>query len=87
MSSNQAGDHKTTISAVEFDRLFDEGEVDVLQYSDLDNIQHPGRESRTVAVDLPIPVFDALERESARAGTPIQDLIESWIEERVGLSF
>ncbi|MDR1634540.1 MAG: BrnA antitoxin family protein [Bifidobacteriaceae bacterium] len=69
----------------ELDRLFDEGEVDILQYFDTDNVQYPGLEERTVAVDLPVRVFDALERESGKTGTPIQDLIEVWIEERVAL--
>jgi hypothetical protein len=74
------------ITVEEFDRLFDEGEVDILQYCDTESIRRPGREARTVAVDLPVHVFDALERESGKTGTPIQDLIEAWIEERVTLA-
>jgi hypothetical protein len=73
------------ITVEEFDRLFDEGEVDILQYCDMDSIRRPGLEERTVAVDLPVRVFDALERESGKTGTPIQDLIEAWIEERAAL--
>ena len=69
----------------ELDRLFDEGDEDILQYFDVENASRPGLEARTVAVDLPVRVFDALERESGRTGTPIQDLIESWVEEKVGL--
>jgi hypothetical protein len=69
----------------ELDRLFDEGEEDILQYFDTDNVEYPGLEDRTVAVDLPVNVFDALERESGKTGTPIQDLIEAWIEERAAL--
>jgi hypothetical protein len=70
------------ISNEELDRLFDEGEEDILQYFDVENARRPGLETRTVAVDLPARVFDVLERESAKTGTPIQDLIEAWIEER-----
>jgi hypothetical protein len=73
---------RARISAEEFDRIFDEGEEGILQYFDLENARRPGREARTVAVDLPVRVFDTLERESAKTGTPIQDLIEKWIEER-----
>ncbi|MDR1151564.1 MAG: hypothetical protein LBK72_03645 [Bifidobacteriaceae bacterium] len=72
------------ISAEELDRLFDEGEEDVDQYFDTENVQYPGREARTVAVDLPVQVFDALERESTKTGASVQDLIEAWVEERVG---
>ena len=76
----------TRITVEEFDRLFDEGEKDILQYFDTDNVEHPGLESRTVAVDLPVRVLDAVERESSNTGTPIQDLLEAWIEQGVGLA-
>jgi hypothetical protein len=73
------------ISNEELDQLIDEGEEDILQYFDMENARRPGLEDRTVAVDLPVHVFDALERESGKTGTPIQDLVEAWIEERVAL--
>jgi hypothetical protein len=76
----------TRITVDEFDRLFDEGEEDILQYFDVANARRPGREPRTVAVDLPAHVFDALERESGRSGIPVQDLIETWVGERVALT-
>ncbi len=56
--------NKSWISAEEFDRIFDEGEEDVLQYFDMDNIRRPGRETRTVAVDLPVRVLEAVEQQS-----------------------
>ena len=74
------------ISTEEFDRLFDEGEVDILQYCDLENARQPGLETRTVAVELPVSVHDALEEESARAGTRVSTLIESWVADRVQLA-
>ncbi|MDR3360866.1 MAG: BrnA antitoxin family protein [Bifidobacteriaceae bacterium] len=73
------------ISNEELDRLIDEGEQDILQYFDVENARRPGLEDRTVAVDLPERVFDALERESGRTGTPIQDLVQAWIKERAAL--
>ena len=76
---------KAWVDSDELDRLFDEGEVDILQYFDTDNVQYPGLEGRTVAVDLPDGVFDVLERESGKTGMPIQDLIKTWIEERAAL--
>jgi hypothetical protein len=77
---------KAWIDSEELDRLFDEGEVDILQYFDTDNVEYPGREERTVAIDLPVWVFDVLERESGKTGTSVQDLIEAWLEERVTLA-
>jgi hypothetical protein len=71
------------IDAEELDRLFDEGAEDVDQYFDTENVEYPGRAARTVAVDLPAGVFDAVERESAEIGTSVPGLIETWIKERV----
>ncbi|MDR2619534.1 MAG: hypothetical protein LBC29_00145 [Propionibacteriaceae bacterium] len=44
---------KATISAEEFDRIFDEGEEDILQYFDLENADRLGREARTVEIAPP----------------------------------
>jgi hypothetical protein len=83
MSGDSEKGSGAAISVEEFDRLFDEGEVDILQYCDVANARVVGPETRTVAVDLPVQVFDALERESGQTGTSVQDLVETWIEERV----
>ncbi len=71
------------ISAEEFDRIFDEGEQDVLQYFDMDNIRRPGRETCNVAIDLPVHVLEAVEQQSRATGSSVSELHESWIEERV----
>ena len=75
--------NKSWIRAEEFDRIFDEGEEDVLQYFDMDNIRRPGRETRTVAVDLPVRVLEAVEQQSQATGSSVSELLELWIEERV----
>jgi len=46
MSSSVVDDRRPVISADEFDRLFDDGEVDILQYCDLENARRPGLEAR-----------------------------------------
>ena len=74
---------KTGITTEELDRLFDEGEVDILKYFDTDNVEYPGHDAHTVAVDLPNRVFAAVQRECQRTGVAINDLLESWIEEKV----
>jgi hypothetical protein len=74
------------IDADELDRLFDEGQVDVDQYFDVANVRYPGLETHTVAVDLPASVFHALERESAKNGTRVTDLIESFVEDGLRLA-
>ncbi|MCL2481853.1 MAG: hypothetical protein FWF43_00250 [Propionibacteriaceae bacterium] len=77
---------KAWTDSEELDKLFDDGDKDVLHYFDTDHVEHPGQKARSVVVDLPIPVYDALERESGRTGTPVQNLIESWVQEKVGLA-
>ncbi|MDR1150944.1 MAG: hypothetical protein LBK72_00465 [Bifidobacteriaceae bacterium] len=74
----------TRITVDEFDRLFDEGEEDILQYFDMANVRSPGRELRTVAVDLPAHVFDALAGQAATAGVAVEDLIASCATEMAG---
>ena len=73
------------ISVEEFDRRFDDGE-DVTMFLDLDNARYYPAEQHTVAVDLPSQVLAALERESAKGGTRVSDLIESWVEDRLGFA-
>ncbi|MCL2787844.1 MAG: BrnA antitoxin family protein [Micrococcales bacterium] len=75
----------TRITVEEFDRLFDEGE-DITMYLDMDNARRPGLEQRTVAIDLPVGVLDAVALESGKTGTPVHGLIESWVEEKVDLA-
>jgi hypothetical protein len=77
-------DGKGVIGAEELGRVFDDGLEDVDQYFGTENVRYPGREARTAAVDLPIEVFNAVERESAEAGASPPKLIEAWIEERIG---
>jgi len=67
------------ISNEEFDRLFDDGEVDILEYLDLDNPIYPRQE--TVAVTLLSPTYERLERESNAAGLPVRDHIEQILNE------
>jgi hypothetical protein len=72
------------ISAEEFDRLFDDGETDVLQYFDTEHAWHPNRQRETVAIDLPAPTLDALQNEAASRGASVSGLVESWIAQRLG---
>ena len=72
-----------TITAEEFDRIFDEG-GDVMPYLDLENIRQPGLESKRMNLDLPTWMMDALSREAARLGIARQALVKTWLAERLG---
>ena len=74
-----------SLSTEEFDRIFDEGEEDVLQYCDLDKavVSDPAFETRRVNVDFPAWVVEALDREARRIGIGRQAVIKTWIAERL----
>ncbi|MDR1354966.1 MAG: hypothetical protein LBJ43_01645 [Propionibacteriaceae bacterium] len=72
-----------TISAEEFDRIFDEGEEDILQYCDLDSIRCPGLEQEKVSVSLPQWMVSSLDEEAARIGVTRQAVIKLWIDEKI----
>jgi len=74
------------IDAATLDRIFDDGEEDVLGYFNPASLRYPGRETRTVAVALPTSVFDAVEREADLTGIRVEDLIETWVADKVGLA-
>jgi len=72
------------MKASELDKLFDDGEVDVVQYFDWSKATRPNLEMRRVNVDFPAWVVKALDREAQRLGVPRQALIKLWIAERLG---
>ena len=75
---------KKTITAEEFDRIFDEGKEDITQYLDLKNIRRPGREPKRVNVDFPAWMVHAMDREANRIGITRQAFIKVVVAERLG---
>jgi len=41
-------------------------------------------ESHTIPVDLPEPEYDLVEKKAASSGTSAQELVTSWVKERIG---
>ncbi len=71
-----------TITAEEFDRRFDAGE-DILEYCDLDQIQRPGLAVESLQIDLPHWILEALDREAQRLKMPKEEMIKTWVLERL----
>lgn len=73
------------ISTEEFDRIFDEGEEDIMEYLDLDHaiVSRPSREVRKVNVDMPLWMVEALDAEAKRVGIGRQAVIKMWLAERL----
>ena len=75
------------ISAEEFDRIFDEGNEDIVDYLDLDKavVSYPDLDTdlRRVNVDFPEWMIDELDREAKRVGINRQAVIKTWIADRI----
>ena len=71
------------MKAKEFDKLFDDGEEDIIEHLDLSTAKRPRLEQKRVNVDFPVWVIDSLDREAVKLGVPRQSLIKVWIAERL----
>jgi CopG antitoxin of type II toxin-antitoxin system len=73
-----------TISAEEFDRMFDDGE-DIDAYIDWSSARRPGLEIKRVNIDFPQWMVDRLDREAKRRGVTRQSLIKMWISDELDM--
>jgi hypothetical protein len=71
------------MKAEAFDRKFDENQEDILDDLDLTQIRRPGYEQRSIDVDFPVWMIEALDREALRLGVSRQSIIKIWIAERL----
>ncbi len=71
------------IKSEELDKLFDDGEENVLQYFDLDNVRRPGLEQQKVSISLPSWMIDSLDEEAKRIGVTRQAIIKTWLDEKL----
>jgi len=72
-----------TISAEEFDRLFDDGSDEIDQYLDWSKATRPGLEIKRVNVDFPQWMIARLDAEAKRRGVTRQALIKMWLADRL----
>ena len=66
----------------ELDRLFDEGEEEIIQYFDLENATRPNQVKR-VNVDFPSWMITTLDAQARRLGISRQAVIKTWIGDRI----
>lgn len=71
------------MKAKDLDKLFDDGEEDVLQYFDLTKIRRVNWEHELVELELPTEDLSALDAEAARLNTTRHKLVSLWIRERL----
>jgi hypothetical protein len=71
------------ISAEEFDQMFDDGEVDILQYADLSSGKRINRKTRKVNVDMPEWMIRALDDAADNLSINRQAIIKVWLSDRI----
>lgn len=76
---------KQASSIEEFDRIFDEGKEDILDYLDLDAavVRPPMNETRRVNVDFPEWMVQGLDAAASRLAINRQAVIKIWIADRL----
>lgn len=72
-----------TISAEEFDRLFDDGSDEIDQYLDWENARRVQSDVKRVNVDFPQWMVAKLDVEAKRRGVTRQALIKMWLSDRL----
>jgi hypothetical protein len=71
------------MKASELDKIFDDGQEDILPYMDLSKTQVINTGPKRVNVDFPLWVVNGLDREAQRLGVTRQSLIKMWIAEKL----
>ena len=74
-----------TLTAEEFDRLFDEGKEDITPYLDLSSARHINRspresDARRVNVDVSAWMLNALDKEAERLNISRQAVIKTMLD-------
>ena len=71
------------MKAKNLDKIFDEGEKDILQHFDLAKVSRPNLEKERVNVDFPAWMIDDLDKAAATMGVARQAVIKIWLAERL----
>lgn len=70
------------MKATELDTKFDNGE-DITDFLDLSQAKHPGYEQKSINIDFPTWMIEALDQEAKRLGVTRQSIIKIWIADRL----
>lgn len=71
------------MKAKDFDKKFDDGEVDIVQDLDMTTARRLDQRQRRVPVDLSIWMVASLDKEATRLGVTRQSIIKLWLAERL----
>lgn len=71
------------MKAKEFDKMFDEGKEDILQYAELSTATRPNLEQKKINIDMPVWMINNLDKEAKRLGISRQSLLKTWVAEKI----
>jgi hypothetical protein len=71
------------MKAEEFDRKFDEGEEDIIQYLDLAQMKRPGLAQQPLNINFPVWMIEAVDKEAQRLGITRESVIKAWIADAI----
>ena len=66
-----------------FDKKFDDGKEDILEFLDLSAAKRLNKEQKRVNVDFPVWMINSLDREASRIGVTRQSIIKLWLAEKI----
>lgn len=70
------------MKAEEFDKIFDEGKEDILQYADLAKTTRPNLEQKKISIDMPVWLINTLDFKAEELGISRQAVIKTWLAEK-----
>ena len=70
------------MKADEFDTRFDNGE-NMIDLLDLSQAKRSGHEQKSIDIDFPTWMIEALDQEAKRLGVTRQSIIKIWIADRL----
>ena len=71
------------MKAKDFDKKFDDNNIDIVDDLDLATKKRLNQSQKRVNVDFPAWVIDSLDREASRVGVTRQSIIKLWLVERL----
>ncbi|GHU96256.1 hypothetical protein FACS1894208_10600 [Clostridia bacterium] len=67
----------------EFDKMFDDGEEDIIEHLDLSSIKRVSDDTRFVNIECPLWLYEGLDREAQNIGVNLQSMIKVWLAEKI----
>jgi hypothetical protein len=71
------------MKAKDFDKKFDDNEIDIIDDLDMSTLKRPNQAQKRVNLDFPAWVIDSLDKEANRMGVTRQSIIKVWLVERL----